>query len=58
MALLLVASVVLSFKIRDNIEHDINKVNVDEELDKAVTDVDLMNLWDSLQERSESDLRI
>ena len=52
------ASVVLSFKIRDNIEHDINKVNVDEELDKAVTDVDLMNLWDSLQERSGSDLRI
>ena len=58
MAFLLVASVVLSFKIRDNIEHDINKVNVDEELDKAVTDVDLMNLWDSLQERSGSDLRI
>ena len=52
LTLLVVVSVVLSFMIRDNIEHDINKVNVDEELGKAVKDVDLMNIWDSLQERS------
>ena len=54
LTLLVVVSVVLSFMIRDNIEHDINKVNVDEELGKAVKDVDLMNIWDSLQERSEA----
>ena len=54
LAVLLVVSVVLSFMIRDNIEHDINKVNVDEELGKAVRDVDLMNIWDSLQERSDA----
>jgi len=51
LTLLVVVSVVLSFMIRDNIEHNINKVNVDEELGKAVKDVDLMNIWDSLQER-------
>ena len=54
LALLVVVSVVLSFMIRDNIEHDINKVNVDEELGKAVKDVDQMNIWNSLQERSEA----
>ena len=57
LAVLLVVSVVLSFKIRDNIEHDINKVNVDEELGKAVRDVDLMNIWDSLQKRSDAEKR-
>ena len=57
LALLLVVSVVLSFMIRDNIEQDINKVNVDEELGKAVRDVDLMNIWDSLQERSDAKKR-
>ena len=57
LAVLLVVSVVLSFMIRDNIEHDINKVNVDEELGKAVRDVDLMNIWDSLQERSDAKKR-
>ena len=58
LTLLVVVSVVLSFMIRDNIEHDINKVNVDEELGKAVKDVDLMNIWDSLQERSGATLTI
>ena len=57
LTLLVVVSVVLSFMIRDNIEHDINKVNVDEELGKAVKDVDLMNIWDSLQERSGATLK-
>ena len=57
LTVLLVVSVVLSFMIRDNIEHDINKVNVDEELGKAVRDVDLMNIWDSLQERSDAQKR-
>ena len=57
LALMLVVSVVLSFMIRDNIEHDINKVNVEEELGKAVRDVDLMNIWDSLQERSDAKIR-
>ena len=45
------ASVVLSFMLRDNIENDINKVNVDEELRNAVNDDGVMEVWDSLQVR-------
>ena len=44
-------SVVLSFMLRDNIENDINKVNVDDELQKAVNDDGVMEVWDSLQVR-------
>merc|ERR1712227_1011032 len=46
-------SVVLSFMLRDNIENDINKVNVDDELQKAVNDDGVMEVWDSLQVRYE-----
>ena len=47
----LCASVALSFMLRDNIENDINKVNVDDELRKAVNDDNIMEVWDSLQVR-------
>jgi len=49
----LCASVALSFMLRDNIENDINKVNVDDELRKAVNDDNIMEVWDSLQVRYE-----
>ena len=46
-----VAAVVLVFLLRANIEHDINKVNVEAELRTAVAEEARMELWDSLQAR-------
>ena len=45
------AAVVLVFLLRANIEHDINKVNVEAELRTAVAEEARMELWDSLQAR-------
>ena len=53
-----VAAVVLVFLLRANIEHDINKVNVEAELRTAVADEARMELWDSLQARLELQLVI
>jgi len=48
---LLVTSIVLSFMLQENIENDINKVNIKDELEKAVADVNAMNQWDDMQAR-------
>ena len=50
----LVTSIVLSFMLQENIENDINKVNIKDELEKAVADVNAMNQWDDMQARFET----
>ena len=40
--------------LQENIENDINKVNIKDELEKAVADVNAMNQWDDMQARFET----
>ena len=49
--LCLIVSITFSFLLLSNIDNDINKVNVDEELRRASQDSSLMSVWDSLQIR-------
>ena len=48
---LLVIAIVFSFLLKESIETDLNKVNVEAELRKAVRDEVVMNTWDELQIR-------
>merc|ERR1719193_977425 len=45
------AAIILAFLLRNNIDTDLNKVNIDKELRRASTDNSTMEVWDSLQAR-------
>jgi len=45
------AAVILAFLLRNNIDNDLNKVNVDKELRLASTDNATMDVWNTLQSR-------
>merc|ERR1711962_48430 len=49
--LLQIVAVVLAFILRENIDSDFNKVNVEAELEGAAEDAGRMALWDQIQER-------
>jgi len=49
--MLQMVAVVLAFLLRDNIDSDFNKVNVEAELEGAAGDVGRMAVWDEIQER-------
>jgi len=49
--MLQMVAVVLAFLLRDNIDSDFNKVNVEAELEGAAGDLGRMAVWDQIQER-------